>query len=174
MTARGEKGSAVADVVIAAAMLIFVLLPVFSVIIEKYIFAEKARIIRDAVDMANISAYNALRTESLGKAQADIGRSEASRIFEELLCANLNLEEGLVPQIDSIAEGRVEIISLEMYMNGFPAKCPGGATIMKPSFHSFIKVPIRPALYRKVVLGMMGRDYIDIEVHVDSEIPVNN
>lgn len=174
MAARSEKGSAVVDVVVAAAIIVFVILPVFSAVIEKYIYAEKARIIRDAVDMTNISAYNALNAESLGQVRVNVDRSEALKIFEELLCANLNLGEGLIPKADSIAEGRVEVNSLEMYMSGLPAECPEGIAIAKPSFHSCINVPIKPTLYTRVILDMLGRDYIDVEVHVDSEIPVNN
>lgn len=174
MAVRYEKGSAVVDVVIAAAIVIFVLLPVFSVVIEKYILMEKARMIRDTVDMTNISAYNALNTGRLGKVNVDVRRSEALEIFEELLCANLSLDEGLIPKAESIAEGRVEVSSLEMYMSGLPAKCSCGITIVKPSIHSCINVPIKPSLYRRAVLSLLGREYIDVVVHVDSEIPVNN
>ena len=173
MAVRSKKGSAVVDVVIAAAVVIFVILPVFSAVIEKYIFAEKVRMIRDAVDMTNISAYNALNTESLGKVQVNADRSEVLKIFEELLCVNLNLDEGLMPKADSIAEGRVEVTSLEMYMSGLPAKCPMGTSIVKPSFHSCINVPIKPTLYTRVILEMLGRDYIEVVAHVDSEIPLN-
>ena len=55
-----ERGSAVTQVVLMAALLVFIILPVFSAVIEKYILLEKARVIRDSVDMANLSAYNAL------------------------------------------------------------------------------------------------------------------
>lgn len=174
MTARNERGSAVVDLVIAAAMVIFVILPVFSIIIEKYILMEKARMIRDAVDMTNISAYNALNAGNLGRTDVDAGRSKALKIFEELLSANLNLDEELDPKAGSIAEGRVKVNSLEMYMSGLPAECPGGNAIVKPSVHSSIIVSIEPSLYKRVVLSLLGRNYIDVEVHVDSEIPVNN
>jgi len=174
MAARNEKGSAVVDVVIGAAMIIFVILPVFSAVIEKYILMEKARIIRDAVDMTNISAYNAMKTGSLGQVNVKFERSEASEIFGKLLCVNLGLDEGLYPKDGSIAEGRVVVSSLEIYTNAFPVVCPSGTTIVKPSVHSCINVPIMPTLYRGLILRLYGKDHIDVEVHVDSEIPVNN
>lgn len=174
MATRHEKGSSVVDVVIAAAMLIFIILPVFSVVIEKYVLMEKARIIRDAVDMTNISVYNAINAGNLGRLLVNADREEALEIFEELLCVNLRLDEGLNPKAGSVAEGRVEISSLEMYTSGFPVTCPKGTKIVKPSVHSCINVPIEPSLYRRVVLSLLGRNYIDVEVHVDSEIPVNN
>lgn len=174
MSARNEKGSAVVDVVVAAAMVVFVILPVFSAAIEKYVLMEKARVIRDAVDMTNISVYNALNAGNLGQANVNLGHSEAVEIFEKLICINLSLDEGLNPKAGSVAEGCVEVISLEIYTSGFPVICPRGTTIVKPSVHSCINVPIKPSLYRRVVLSLLGRDYIDVEVHVDSEIPVNN
>lgn len=174
MISLNKKGSAVVDVVVAAAMVIFVVLPVFSTVAEKYVLMEKARVIRDAVDMTNISSYNALKTGSLGQVSIKFERTEAMDIFEKLLCVNLGLDEGLYPEAGSIAEGRVVVSSLEICTDAFPVVCPGGATIVRPSVHSCIKVPVKPSLYRELILGVLGKDYIDIEVHVDSEIPVNN
>ena len=174
MSVRKEIGSAVVDVVIAAAMLIFVILPVFSVVMEKYVLLEKARMIRDSVDVTNISAYNALFAGNLGRVYVNVDHTEALEIFKELLSANLKLDDELNPKEGSIVEGRVEVRSLEIYASGFPVICPGGKTIIKPSIHSSINIPIQPALYRRVVLALLGKNSIDVVVHVDSEIPVNN
>lgn len=174
MRLRDERGSAAAEAAVAAAMLVFLIFPVFSSVMERYILLEKARMIRDSVDMTNISVYNALNSTSLGKVRVDFSETEAREIFCELLGANLKLDEHLDPESGSVAEGRVEILSFEIYQDGFPALCPNGAAISRPSVHSCINVPIRPSLYRGVVLGLLGRDYIDVVVHVDSEIPVNN
>lgn len=169
-----NAGSAVADVVIMAAMLVFVVLPVFSSVMEKYIVLDKARLIRDSVDMTNISVYDALNAESLGKVSVDFFDARADDIFQELLCRNLKLDSGLSPRSDSVAEAKVEIVSLTFYMEGFPTICPNGSTIERPAVHSCISIPVRPSLYRGVILKLLGRDYIDLIVHVDSEIPVNN
>lgn len=169
-----NRGTAVAEVIIAVAMLVFIILPVFSVVMEKYILSEKARIIKDAVDMTNISAYNALDTLELGMVEVDVSRSEAMDIYKKVLRANLNLNESLEPLPGSVSDGHVEIVSLEIYRTGFPISCPNGKTISRPSVHSSINIPIRPSLYRAVILSLMGRDHIDAVVHVDSEIPVNN
>ena len=174
MLAGKDKGSAVVDVVIAAAMVIFVILPVFSIAMEKYVLLEKSRIIRDAVDMTNISAYNAMVSENLGKANVYPDRDEVLEIYEALLCVNLNLNEGMTPGNGSVAEGRVEIGSLELYPGGIQAVCPNGAEIVRPTIHSCIRVPIQPSLYRRAVMELLGRDSIMAEVHVDSEIPLNN
>lgn len=168
------KGSAVVDVIIAAAIIVFVILPVFSSVMEKHVLLEKSKIIRDAVDMTNISVYNALNTRSLGQTRVEFSRTEAMDIFKRLLGINLNLDGGLNPGNASVAEGRVSVESLEIYNDGFPVICPGGTRIDKPTVHSLIKIPIRPTLYRSIVLRLLGKDFIDIEVHVDSEIPINN
>jgi hypothetical protein len=175
MKKRGlEKGSAVTQTVLMAAVLVFVILPVFSAVIEKYILMEKARIIRDSVDMTNISAYNALSCMDLGKVRIEAGRSEILEIYRQMLSTNLRLRDDLEPEPDSVAEARVEVLSLEVFTDSFPAQCPEGVSITRPAVHSSICVPVRPSLYRSVILKMLGRDYIDIIVHVDTEIPVNN
>ncbi len=171
---RSIKGSVVTEIVIMAAMLVFIILPVFSTIVEKYVLMEKARVIRDSVDMTNISAYNALSATVLGKAAVDVSHTEALNIYTVMLGRNLKLEGDMDPKPDSIAEERVEVLSLVVYSNGFPAACPEGAPITRPTVHSCIRVPVKPSLYRGIILGMLGRESIDIVVHVDSEIPLDN
>ena len=171
---RSIQGSAVAEVVIMAAMLVFVIFPVFSSVMERHILLDKARLIRDSDDMTNISVYNALNAMSLGKVEVGFSDTKADEIFRELLCKNLRLDSGLNPMSSSVAEAQVEILSFEIYKEGFPITCRDGSTIVRPTVHSCINVPLKPALYRSVILNLLGRDHIDVIVHVDSEIPVNN
>jgi hypothetical protein len=169
-----KKGSAVVDVVIGTAIVIFIILPIFSFVAEKFILLDKAQMIRDAVDMTNISAYNALLAGNLGKVQVSLSQSETEDIFRNLLAANLNLNPDLSPKSMSLAEGRVTIDSLEIYTSGFPLHCPNGVEITRPAVHSSVNIPVKPSLYRRVILELLGRDNIDLKVHVDSDIPVNN
>ncbi len=169
-----NKGSVVTEIVVMAAMLVFIILPVFSAIAEKYVLMEKSRVIRDAADMTNISAYNALSATVLGKAAVDVSYTEALDIYAEMLGRNLRLDEDMDPEPDSVAEGRVEVLSLIVYSDGFPAACPEGVSITRPTVHSCIRVPVKPSLYRGIILEMLGKDSIDIVVHVDSEIPLDN
>lgn len=168
------RGSAVVDVVIAAMLIVLVILPVFSAIVEKYILLNKVQIIRDAVDMTNISVYNAIKAGSLGKDTVDLDYPEAEYIFRTLLAANLNLDTGLSPKPQSLAEDTVAIDSMVIYTGGFPHVCPNGTVITRPAVHSLVIVPVRPSLYRQVILNALGKDYIEMRVHVDSEIPLNN
>ena len=169
-----ERGSAVTQTVLMAAVLIFIIMPVFSAVIEKYILMEKARVITDSVDMTNISAYNALSSAELGKVRIGAERSDILEIYRHILSINLRLNDDLEPQPDSVAEGCVEVLSLEIFSSDFPAHCPEGVPITRPAVHSTIRVPVRPSLYRGIILGMLRREYVDIIVHVDTEIPVNN
>ena len=168
------RGSAVADVLIFAAVVVFVIMPVFSIIVEKYIIQNKIQIIRDAADMAAISAYNAINTTELSKADVDMKETGAERIYRQILACNLQLDSGMMPTAGSIAADAVKIRSLVVYTGDFPHTCPRGIIITRPSVHCLITVPIKPSLYRKLVLNMMGREFLELEVHVDSEIPLNN
>jgi len=169
-----RRGSAVVDVVIFAAIVVFVILPVFSIIMEKYLLLNKAQIIKDAVDMTNISVYNAIKAAELGKAEVDVDETGALDIFSSLLAINLKLDEDLRPLPESLAEDTISIRSLIIYSGTFPSECPLGVNIKRPSVHSVIVVPVRPSLYRQLVLSMLGRQFVELEVHVDSDIPVNN
>lgn len=170
----GSKGSAIVDVVIGAAVIVLVILPVFSLIMEKYIIIIKSQAIKDTIDMANVSTYMALDIQSLGKNDIDFDSVEAERIFRELLAANLMLHENLTPREGSIAESKVIVDSLEIYSNTSLTECPNGTPIKRPTIHSMITVPVRPSLYRGIILKHLGKEYIELKVHVDSDIPVDN
>ena len=174
MFSNNRTGSAVVDVTIAAAIIVFVILPVFSSIVEKYILLNKAQIIKDAMDMTNISVYNAMITGSLGKETVDIEYAEAEKIFRDFLSINLKLEADLTPTPKSIADSKVAVDSLMIYISGFPCICPDGVSISRPAVHSSVNVPIKPTLYRQLILDALGKDYIILKVHVDSDIPLNN
>lgn len=171
---RGERGSAAADVVIGAAIIVFIILPVFSTVMEKYIIFNKAQIIRDAVDMTNISTYSAINAGCLGVNLVTLDDEKVEEVYRRLLSENLGLNQNLAPDGQSIVEGTVSIDSIILYADGFPLSCPDGTVIKRPAVHSSITVPVKPSFYRRVLLGMLGKEYIELKMHVDSDIPVNN
>jgi len=170
----GRRGSAAVEAVIGAAVMMLVIFPVFSAVAEKYIITNKAQIIRDAVDLTNIAVYNAIKAGNLGKNEIMVYNEEAERIYRAILAKNLNLKADLSPDKDSIVDGMVCIKSLAVFTGGFPLTCPDGTEISRPAVHSRLTVPVKPSLYRGVILGMLGKQYIELEVHVDSDIPVDN
>lgn len=169
-----NRGSAVVDVMIFAALLVFVILPVFSLVFEKYLLLNKVQSIKDAVDMAAISTYNSLNADRLGRMEVFAEISAAEETYINMLAANLKLDNNLNPFEESLAEGKVEIKSLIFYGKNFPLSCPKGLILTKPSVHSIIDVPVKPSLYRRIILSLTGQQYFKLEVHTDSEIPVNN
>ena len=174
MSANARRGSATVDVIIGAAMIIFVILPLFSAVVERFILFNKAQIARDALDMTNISTYNSLNTWELGKTSVSFESGRALQIYRDLLSENMNLDDGLNPLSRSIAEDTVSIESIVIYTEGFPAVCPNGTHLTRPSVHSCVSIPVRPSLYRQLLLDLIGKDYLDMRVHMDTEIPVDN
>lgn len=170
----GIEGSAVADVVLGAAIIVFVVLPVFSAVIERYIVINKAQVIKDAVDMTNISAYNALDADALSRTAITLDNGEIMDIYKSLLAENLRLKADMTPDTGSVADDKVAIDSIIVYLDDFPQACPGGISIKRPSIHSHVTVPVKPSLYRQVILQILGKEYVELEVHVDSDIPLNN
>lgn len=170
----GLRGSAVIDVIIGAAILVLVILPLFSAIIERYILLNKMEIIRDAVDITNIAVYNSLSTSGLGKKSVSFDLAKAKAIYKELLATNLKLDSDLKPASDSIADDTVIIDQIGLYTSILPAVCPLGNTIMKPSVHCLLIVPVKPTLYRQAILDLTGSSNIALKIHVDSEIPLND
>lgn len=168
------RGNAVNEVLIGAAIIIFVLFPIFSAIIERYIIIIKAQEIKDSVDITNIATYMAIDTENLGKNLVIHNELEVEAIYSKFLAINLNLEEDLSPKDNSVADGKVRIESIAIYPGGQASICPLGTEIIRPTVHSVVIVPVKPSLYRQVILALLGKCNIELKVHVDSDIPVNN
>ncbi len=169
-----DKGSSVTDILIGAAILVFLIIPVFAAIIERYIILTKIQIIKDSVDLTNSSVYNALSAEGLGKNIVSFDSEKVRDVFVGILSQNMNLDENLSPRENSIADGKVFVKSLEVYTDDVPNTCPNGERIVRPTIHSCITVPIRPSLYTSKILELAGKSYFEFDIHVDSEIPINN
>lgn len=170
---RGCKGSSVVDVVIGTAIIVFIILPLFAAVIEKYIMLTRAEIIKDAVDITNISVYNSINSGYLGKSVVTFDEEYLYSLYKEMLKVNLNLNEDLTPAEHSIADGRVEIESVILYEDSFPLLCPCNIEIKRPAVHSVINVPVKPSLFREIILNMLGRQFVELKIHVDSDIPLD-
>lgn len=168
-----EKG-AISSYLLYIMLIVFVLLPLSAVIMEKYIVNVKASSIKDSIDISNIATYTAIVSEHAGEANIVIDNSKALHVFEELLKKNLRLNDDLSPQEGSIAEGTVVIESINIYLSGFPVTCPDGTVLYGPTVCTSTRIPIRPSLYRETILNALGVEYVNLNLHVNSEIPVNN
>lgn len=171
---KSNKGSAVADVLIGAMIIVLVIFPVFSAVIEKAIIYVKSQSIKDAIDITNIATYNSISINTASKNTVSFDTAELQTIYTGLLAKNLNLNSDLTPAPGSIVSGPVTIDSLVVYTSGFPQNCPDGSLIDRPSIHSRLTIRVRPTLYREIILNALGKSYVELRVHVDSDIPVNN
>ena len=174
MKLNNNKGSSIAIIVLSTALIVFVLFPVFAAIIERYIIADKVEIIKDAIDIANISTYMAIDKNNMGKDTITLQDETVNSIYRSMLAKNLNLDNNLNPNSSSVSDGAVIIKSLEIYTSGFPLTCPDGTIITRPSVHAYITVPLKPSLYRQIILQILGKQYVELIIHLDTEIPVNN
>jgi len=171
---RNQKGDTITDILLFAFILVFVIFPVISVVLEKYIAMLKGQQIQDAVDITNTAVYNSLNPHAVSMVAIDFNNEEALRIYKELLADNLRLNYDLTPMPDSIAEDTVTIEELNLYTSGFPVCCSGGKSITRPTIHAVVNVPVRPSLYRATLLQLMGKEFVELRVHVDTELPLNN
>lgn len=171
---RNQRGDAVLDVILLAAIVVFVIIPVFYYLIENYLISVKAQVIRDAVDMTNISAYEAIRAENLSGNMLEIDFEKLQTIYRDLLVKNLNLYGDMSPKPGSVADEKVLIESLLVYNEGNCVTCPNGTKMDRPSIHACVVVPVKPSLYRQIILGQAGKKYFELKIHVDSEIPIDN
>ncbi len=171
---KEDRGSAIVDVLVFACIIVFAVIPVFSGVVQAYSIVCKSQILRDSVDMANVSSYNALHGKMLGKNDVCIEDEELEQIWRSHLAINLNLGPNLEPQEGSIIDGRAELVELKAYVSGLPDICSRGVTLNRPSVHSVVSFPVRPMLMGRMIMRLTGEEFISIVVHVDSEIPVNN
>ena len=75
----------------------------------------------------------------------------------------------LIPLENSVANDKVIVKSVEIYTDDIQAIVLM-VHIARPAIHSCISVPIKPSLYAEKILNILGKDYFEFEVHVDSEI----
>ncbi|NSW90492.1 MAG: hypothetical protein HPY74_07415 [Firmicutes bacterium] len=162
------------DVMVIGAIIVFVLLPIFSSIMERYILFTKSQIIKDAMDVTNLSVYYALETETLGKGYVGFNEDDVLGIYVKMLAKNLQLDADLNPTENSVVDYKVRIESVIIYTEDLPTTCPDGVNITRPAVHSCIVVPVKPVFFSNIITRITGKEYIELKVHVDSDIPINN
>lgn len=170
----GNETGSTTSFILYIMLIIFVLLPLSAVLMEKYIINNKAESIKDSIDITNLAVYTAIVADQAGEANIVIDEDRLASVFRNLLSKNLRLNSDLTPKENSIADGIVVIKTLNVHTSGFPVTCPNGTTITKPTVCTEVAVPIKPSVYSKTVLDMLGVPYLNLNLHVDSEIPINN
>lgn len=171
---RDNKGTVLVDVILFGALIVFVILPFISLILEWQIVIIKVQSIQDAVDLAAMATFGALENISYGKEGLNLNFDRLTEDYRRTLSENLRLDEDMNPEANSVVGNRVIIEELEIFTDGFPANCSEGTLLTMPSVHTIIRFSIEPALYGAALLKLTGREYFDFRLHIDSELPVNN
>lgn len=170
---KHRNGSSLAGAILAAAIIVLVVLPIFSFILEGYIFTNKIQVIRDAVDITNMAAVNSLDWVSLSKTGMDFDYGILRENYERILAENLLLDANLRPQAKSVLDGNVEIEELSVFMDGFPLFCPLGTKLNRSGIHSVIAFIVKPTLYGKVLWLLTGKEFFEFTMHTDTELPAD-
>lgn len=171
---KSKKGNALADMLIFLFITVFIVLPLFAAVTEGYLLLNRTQILRDAVDMANVSSYIAINGSGLGRKEVRIDGDTLRETWSGFLASNLKLAPDLTPGEGSVVDGKVEILELDAYISGLPLTCGNGERLSRPSVHSVVTFPVKPSLFGKMILALGGGEFVYIKIHTDSEIPVND
>lgn len=169
-----KRGMSVTEVLIGLAGFIFIFLPLFTFVSEKYILFTKIQIIKDSVDLSNISLYNAISTSQLSEGTIFIEDEKMIEIFSRILKNNLKLDENMNPYSDGIISDKVKVESLKFFFGNNTFTCPQGNVIRGPFIHSTVIIPVKPVFFQKTILDFLNRENIELKIHVDSKIPIDN
>lgn len=176
---KNNKGSMVSDILILTLVIVFIVIPLFSAVFDQYFLLLKGQAVKGAIDLTNLAAHNAMKTSEKSETEIKLAINDIKSNYIPMLALNMNLNSDLSPEANSVADGAVEIMNITVYPKGmnFPVTCPEGGKINRPSVHSVIKVPIKPALYwniYKFFIGGSGSGVKEYHIHVDTELPCNN
>ncbi len=169
-----ERGLSITEVLIGLAGVIFILLPLFTFVSEKHILFDRTQIIEDSVDLSNISLYNAISPSRLSEGEVYVDEDRMADIFLRLLRRNLGLDENMGPGPNTFVSDKVQVESLKFYAGRTVVTCPDGNEIKGPCIHSTVIIPVKPVFFQRLILDFLNRENIELRIHVDSEIPVNN
>jgi len=170
---KDQKGEAAGTIVIICMFMVFVLLPIGSLLMEKYIFALKEQKMRDSLDITSTATYMALSSQQGTVANLTYDNSKLQSIFNQYLAANLSLNSDLTPLPSSIADGKVIVNSVIIYSGPFPQTTPQGKTVNRLTVHTDITVPVKPHFYMSTILNALGLSAVPVRVVADTEVPVN-
>lgn len=170
---KNKKGSSLVDAILAATIIVLVVLPIFSFILEGYIFTNKIQVIRDTVDITNMAVLNSLDWVYLSRTGLDFNYDVLAENYKQILAENLLLDTDMNPKKESILDGRVIIEELMVYTGEFPESCPLGTQLLRNSVHSVIVFTVKPTLYSRALQLLTGTEFIEFKIHTDTELPAN-
>lgn len=164
-------GFEIGAVIIVFVAVLFLVFPVFGVLVEKKMIDI---IIMDICDAVEIAAFSLITQSDM-----DLLSSGSLMLSDELLKGHLNrfIKENFLMTkyrkanfIKDIELTEYKFISSREY----PCVCEKGFVFNRAGVHVEMTLYYVPNVYGETLLSLVGRDSIDIKVHRDFEYPVNN
>jgi|GEM_PF-1828380 len=144
-----KRGAGIGQAIILTAFLVFLLIPMFTVLLEKIYIKYAVNIMNENADLAVMSSVGSLDAVML--ASGDIG-------FKSSSCLEEKIEDALfLNERDDIT-----IIDSDISIHEKGETCPLGSTSDYDFVHMLIKVSMK---------RIYGNDTIEFYIHRDVEIP---
>lgn len=152
MILLNRKGIGVSEVIIVTAVLIFVLLPIFTSLYEKAYVAVVIHTYEEIGDMAVMTAVSQLNTMSLSEGIVSVSDIETVKDY-------------VYENLSDYQNDRFSIIEYRLDFISAPFSCDYGHVSDFPFFHIEMKTGIRRIAN--------STDTNIITIHMDIEIPVD-
>ena len=171
---RGDIG--VLEIILFTCVILFIIFPIFSIVIEKVILDLKSDEIKGIIKDATESTFIALNIDTTSVENIDVDLDRFKEVFERYIKTNFNLKEDFKPKDNSMVDGPVKINKIIFYgTNSLPFTHPTKEiTYNRPFIEVEVIFPIKPHLYRKVILDALGKEYLEVTINYHYTLPINN
>ncbi|HBQ64715.1 MAG TPA: hypothetical protein DD727_07310 [Clostridiales bacterium] len=160
------------DAVLAAGILLCLILPISGFVTEKYIMLLTLQEISDAVDMACMSAYQALNPGAASDSRILVEPEKFESGFRYYLALNLKLTDDMMPEPGAIVTGQVHIRELTIYTGPFPEQCSRGTSLSGPTVHAVITAGAHDGILRPLLAG--NGETRQVTVHRDVDLLIDD
>ncbi|GKX32298.1 hypothetical protein SH1V18_47780 [Vallitalea longa] len=158
---RNEKGEiGVFELILFTGIVLFILMPIFTAAYEKQIMYKIGRdsndIIKDSLEATYVTLN--IKRGSTKKIEFD---DKFKRTFESYIRENMKLNVDFTPKDESMADAKIKVLELKRI--NYPRK----------SVKVKLLLPIKPHLYRQIILDLMGKEWIGYEIVQEVSLPVD-
>ncbi|QUI25915.1 hypothetical protein HZI73_26240 (plasmid) [Vallitalea pronyensis] len=159
---KDNKGSSgILSILLIAFFVIFLIMPVFAAVFEKQMMTKIARDTKSIIKDSLEATYTTLNIEKTSIKDIEF-TSDFKQIFDKYVIDNLNLNVDFTPTDKSMADAKVQVTELQY----------------EDRTRKFINVkvilPIKPHIYRQILLSIMGKEWIGYEIPYTLSLPVDN
>ncbi|HBQ64152.1 MAG TPA: hypothetical protein DD727_04355 [Clostridiales bacterium] len=166
----GKRGSMPMDVVLTGGLVIFILLPLFAVILEHALLLAVRREISDALDMSCLAVYESIDVPEASSGRVTLDAVNLEEVFRLYLQANLSLDENLAPlSAGSLLQGGLIIRELDVLYGEDGETCSLGNPVRRLTVHAVVAGSYATGLFERAIFG--GEGIRTVMVHRDVEIP---